>query len=178
MATRYPQALLMVLFVLSAAFSSLHCANVDSAEGDIQGQLKGSWTSKCMDVGSGVYIKTTSTFDGAGQVTDEVVFYSDSACTHPTKMVKTDTATYKIGKSLDVEGMTAYEMDLTIKEWSLKQYGNTLKSGGEVPTQYDIVAIESDKLYTSGLTRKDKGPIVDPARRPTTLDKQNFFTKE
>ena len=121
---------------------------------------------------------TTSTFDGAGQSTNKVIFYSDAACSQPTAMVKTDTATYKIGKQIDIEGMKAYEMDLTITKWSLEQNGSTLKSGGEVPTQYDVIAIEGDKFYTSGLTRKDKGPVLDPAERPNTLDKDHFFAKQ
>lgn len=178
MGTPFKLSLLTVILVFGASFSSVQCAKADFHEGKIQDELKGDWKSQCMDMESGVFIQTTSTFDGAGNSTDKVIFYSDAACSKATEMVKSDSATYKIGKQIDAEGMKAYEMDLTITQWSLEQHGSTLKSGGAVPTQYDIIAVEGDKLYTSGLTRKEKGPILDPAKRPTTLDKQNFFTKQ
>jgi hypothetical protein len=162
--------------LLGASFLCIRSADADTAT--VQGNLKGSWKSGCMDLGASIYAVTTISYDGAGKSNDKIVFYSDAACSKPTEMVKTNTSSYKIGNKVDVGGQEAYEFEVTIKSWKLTQYGSLLKSGGPVPTQYDIISIQDDKLYTSGVKRKDKGPILDPAQRPTTLDKKNYYTRQ
>jgi hypothetical protein len=164
--------ILTFTFLLATSFIGMRNAAAEPAA------LKGSWKSGCMDLGASVYTVTTTSYDGAGNTTDKIVFYSDAACSKATEMVKTNTSAYKIGQKVDAGGQEAYEIDITIKKWELEQYGSVLKSGAAVPTQYDIIAIQDDKLYTSGQSRKDKGPILDPAQRPTTLDKKNFSTRQ
>jgi hypothetical protein len=154
---------------------SLSCAG-----GDIQSSIKGTWKSACMDLGSGVYIITTTTYDGAGHSSDKTVFYSDSGCSKPTGMVKANTSSnYVIGQKVTAgDGQEAYEIDITIKAWQLTQNGSVLRSGGAMPTMYDIIAIKGNKLYSSGLSRAQKGPITNPAQRPTTLDMKNYFKRQ
>lgn len=169
-------AILTLTLLLGASFLCIRSADADTAA--VQAALKGSWKSGCMDIGASIYTVTTMSYDGAGKSNDKIVFYSDPACSKPTDMVKNNASSYKIGNKVDVGGQEAYEIDITIKSWKLKQYDSLLKSGGGVPTQYDIISIQGDKLYTSGLNRKDKGPILDPAQRPTTLDKKNYYTRQ
>jgi hypothetical protein len=145
----------------------------------VQAAMKGTWESVIMDLGDGVYIKTTMTYDGAGHSTDKVVFFSDAGGTSPTGLVKTNTSTYKIGKKIDLgEGEAAQAIDVVVVKWELKQGGSVVKSGGPLPPQYDLFLIKDDTLYNSGLTRVKKGPILDPAARPMTLDKTNLFKKQ
>ena len=138
----------------------------------------GTWKSVCMDVGSDVYIITTIVFDGAGQENDTVDFFSDPACASATGLVKTNQTNYSLGASIIVSGKNAVEIDTTIILWELTQDGVLVSSGTNVPAQYDIIAIESDILYNSGLSRADPGPITTPDDRPSTLDLVNFFTRQ
>jgi len=138
----------------------------------------GTWKSVCMDVGSDVYIITTIVFDGVGQENDTVDFYSDPACTSATGLVKTNQTNYSLGGNIIASGKSAYEIDTTIISWELKQDGVLVTSGTNVPAQYDIIAIESDILFNSGVTRADPGPITTPDDRPTALDLANFFTRQ
>jgi len=138
----------------------------------------GTWKSVCMDVGSDVYIITTIVFDGDGQENDTVDFYSDPACASATGLVKTNQTNYSLGGNIIASGKNAYEIDTTIISWELKQDGVLVTSGTNVPAQYDIIAIESNILFNSGLTRADPGPITTPDDRPTTLDLANFFTRQ
>lgn len=131
-----------------------------------------------MDLGSDVYIITTIVFDGLGQEIDTVDFYSDPACTSATGLVKTNQANYSLGSNVIASGKNAYEIDTTIISWELNQDGVLVNSGTNVSAQYDIITIESDILYNSGITRSDPGPITTPDDRPTTLDLTNVFTRQ
>jgi hypothetical protein len=130
-----------------------------------------------MDAGSGVYISITSVFDGAGHGSDTVVFYSDPGCTSATGLIKTNQISYSLGANIIVSEKSAYEIDITIDSWELKQDGALVSSGTNVPTQYDIVAVEGDTLYWSGSTQADGSPITLPGDRPTTLDLANPYTR-
>jgi len=147
-------------------------------ESGIENLVKGTWKSGCMDVGSDVYIITTIVFEDDGQEIDTVDFYSDPACTSATGLVKTNQTNYSLGGNIIASGKNAYEIDTTIISWELKQDEALVTSGTNVPAQYDIIAIESDILYNSGITRADPGPITTPDDRPTTLDLANFFTRQ
>lgn len=145
----------------------------------IQEQLKGTWKSVCMKLDSGGSMVMTSTYSGAGSSQDKVVFYQDPACATPSGLVKTNTSvTYTLGPPSTSGDKKIYPIDATIQSWKLTQNGTVIRSGGAVPTQYDIFAIEGNKLYTSGLSRSKKGPITNPAQRPTTLDSANYFVKQ
>lgn len=167
---------LSVLGALIAVSSA--SAQPDSDLEAIQASMKGTWTSVCMDLGGGVYIKSTLTYDGAGKASEKVVFYKDAACTTPTGLVKTNISTYRIGEKTEIDGQEAFEIDVTIVKWELKQGGSVIKRGGAVPIQYDVVAVKDDTLFNSGLTRAKKGPITDPAERPVTLDKKNIYKRQ
>jgi len=144
----------------------------------IESLVIGTWKSVCMDVGSGVYIIITTVFSGAGHGNDIVDFYSDPGCASTTGLVKTNQTSYYLSGSIIVSGKRAYEVDTTINSWELKQDGVVVASGTNVPTQYDIVAVEGDILYNSGITRVDPSPIMTPEDRPTTLDLANFYTRQ
>jgi hypothetical protein len=149
-----------------------------SGESGIDTLIIGTWKSVCMDVGSDVYIITTIAFDGAGQENDTVDFYSDPACASATGLVKTNQTNYSLGGNIIASGKSAFEIDTTIISWDLKQDGVLVSSGTNAPAQYDIITIEGDILFNSGLTRADPGPITSPDDRPTTLDLANFFTRQ
>jgi hypothetical protein len=145
----------------------------------IQGQLQGTWKSVCMKLDSGGSMVMTSTYSGAGSSQDKVVFYTDGACAAPSGLVKSNpSVSYTIGTPSTLGDKKVYPIDTTIQSWQLTQNGSVIRSGGAVPTQYDIFAIEGNKLYTSGLTRSHKGPITNPAERPSTLDTTNYFVKQ
>jgi len=154
------------------------CDGVSGA--DIASTIKGTWKSVCMDLGSNTYIISTATYDGAGTATDKTVFYSDPGCSSPTGLVKsTSSLSYVIGNKVKaVDGTDANEINITINAWQLSQNGARVQGGGAVPTQYDIIAIQGDKLYSSGLSRAIKGPITNPADRPNTLDKTNYYSRQ
>lgn len=168
------RAALMFLGVLVAA----PAFGQDSTD-SVQAALKGTWKSVCMNLGSGVFITITSTYDGAGHASDKVVYYSDAGCGAPTGLVKSNSSvSYSVGAPIQVGSRQAHAINSTIQSWQLTQNGSVIKSGGAVATQYDIFAIEGNKLYTSGLTRGQSGPITSAAGRPTTLDTTNYFTKQ
>ena len=151
---------------------------VSGIDTGIETLVIGTWKSVCMDVGSDIYVITTIVFDGVGQENDTVNFYSDPACASATGLVKTNQTNYSLGGNIVASGKSAYEIDTTIISWELKQDGVLVSSGTNVPAQYDIIAIESDILFNSGVTRADPGPITTPDDRPTTLDLANFFTRQ
>ena len=159
----------------SAASVAIVASGTDTA---IETLVIGTWKSVCMEVSSDVYTITTIVFDGAGHEIDTVFFYSDPDCASATGLVKTNQADYSLGGNLVASGKIAYEIDTTINLWELKQDGVLVNSGPDAPSQYDILAIESDILYNSGLTRADSGPITSPDDRPTTLDLANFYTRQ
>lgn len=169
---------LLMLFQTGAALMGKGYAQEPAA--GIQNSLRGTWQSVCMNLGSGQFIKVTMTLDGAGGSNDKTVFYRDGGCSSPTGLVKTNSkVTYRIGNSVSIPGgKTAREIDTTIQSWRLTQDGTVVKSGGPVPTQYDIVAVEGDKLYVSGLNRAHPGMITNPAQRPNTLDTANYYTRQ
>ena len=169
----------MNLSLLIAIFFFAVTAQAGSHDASMQAALKGTWKSTCMDVGAGVYIVMTAQYDGAGKSEDKTLFYSDPGCTKPTEMIKTNKAKYVLGDPLDLGGgETAYAIDVTIEKWELSQYGSVLKRGGAVPTMYDIISVQGDKLYTGGFIRPEKEPLTDPAKRPSRLDKKNYFTRQ
>jgi len=172
--------ILIILIVLTPACGGAATTppGVSGIDTDIETLVKGTWKSVCMDVGSDVYIITTIVFDDDGQEHDTVDFFSDSACSSATGLVKTNQTNYSLGGTIIASGKSAYEIDTTIISWELKQDGVLVTSGTDVPAQYDIIAIESDILYNSGITRADPGPITTPDDRPTTLDLVNFFTRQ
>ena len=151
---------------------------VSRTDTSIESLVMGTWKSLCMDVGSDVYIITTIVFDGVGQENDTVVFYSDPSCASATGLVKTNQTTYSLHGNIIASGKSAYKIDTTIISWELKQDGDIVTSGTDVPTQFDIIAIEGDTLYVSGLTRADPGIITTLADRPTTLDLVNFYIRQ
>ncbi|MCP4143282.1 MAG: hypothetical protein GY755_23840 [Chloroflexi bacterium] len=144
---------------------------VDS-DSDTGVSIVGTWTSTCIDSGSGTYIIATIVFDETSQENDIVNFYSDPGCTSATGMVKTNQASYSLGTSTTASGKNAYEIDITINSWELKQDGALVTSGTNVPTQYDIIAVEGDTLYTGGSAATTSGD------RPTVLDLSNFYTRQ
>jgi hypothetical protein len=151
----------------------------ESAAGSgIESSIMGTWKSVCMDLGDGAYIIITIVFDGAGQLNDRADFYSDPGCASATGVVKTSQTSYSLGDSIIINDKNASEIDLTITSWELKQDGDVVTSGTNEPTQYDVIAVEGDTLYNSGLTRADPGPILSPGDRPTTLDLANFYTRQ
>ena len=172
-----PVIILIILIAMTSACSGTAPAPLLDESG-IETLVIGTWKSMCMDVGSDVYIITTIVFDGVGQENDTVDFYSDPACASATGLVKTNLTNYSLGGNIIASGKSAYEIDTTIISWELKQDGVLVTSGTNVPAQYDIIVIESDILFNSGLTRTDPGPITTADDRPTTLDLSNFFTRQ
>ena len=172
-----PFIILIILIAMTSACSGTAAAPLADESG-IETLIKGTWKSVCMDIGSDVYIITTIVFDGDGQENDTVDFYGDPTCASATGLVKTNQTNYILGDNITVSGKSAYEIDTTIISWELKQDGVLVTSGTNVPAQYDIIAIESDILFNSGLTRTDPGPITTADDRPTTLDLENFFTRQ
>jgi hypothetical protein len=151
---------------------------VSGIDTGIETLVTGTWKSVCMDVGTDVYIITTIVFDGGGQENDTVVFYSDPACASATGLVKTNQTNYSLGGNITANGKNAYEIDTTIISWELKQDGVLVTSGTNVPAQYDIIAIEGDNLFNSGITRTEPGLITSPDDRPAMLDLTNFYTRQ
>lgn len=150
-----------------------------SSSSTFEASLIGTWRSVCMFIGgSEPYIITIIHYLGSGQATDSVEWYSDSGCTSATGLKKVNISTYDVGNGITASGKSGYEIDGTINSWELTQDGATVSSGTGVPTQYDIVAIEGDRLYNSGLTRSTSSPITNPADRPTTLDLTNYYTRQ
>lgn len=145
---------------------------------DIELTIIGTWESVCVDAGSDDYFIMTITFTGDGQQNDTIDFYNDPVCDSATGLVKTNQGSYSLGDSITASGMSACEIDGTINSWTLTQDGALVISGTNVPTQYDIVAVEGDILYSSGINRVDPGPITDPADRPTTLDLDIIYTRQ
>ena len=152
--------------------------NVPPTGSDIETLILGTWKSVCVELDPETSIITTINFDGAGQANDVVDFYSDPACTSATGLVKTNQTSYILGDNVTASGKSAYEIDLIVNSWELIQDGAVILSGTDVPTQYDIVAIEGNTLYTSGITRADPGPITTPDDRPTTLDLGNYYIRQ
>ncbi|MDX1386483.1 MAG: hypothetical protein R3257_02760 [bacterium] len=161
-------------------FSLLYLGALPQSHADIQSSLRGTWKSGCINLGSNIFIIITSTYDGAGRGSDQVVYYRDPACTSPTGLVKTNSkVSYTIGKEIKLGGdRNAYEFNVTILAWQLTQNGSLIKSGTNVPTQFDIIAIKDNKLYNSGLMSGRQLPSKTPGDRPTTLDLTNFMTRQ
>jgi hypothetical protein len=167
----------VIFFVLLGGFFPGKALAQDPAAG-IQASLRGTWQSVCMNLGDGQFIKITMSLDGAGGSNDKTVFYRDAGCSNPTGLVKTNSSvSYQIGSPVTASGKSAHQIDTTINTWQLTQDGAVIKNGGAVPTQYDIVAVEGDKLFTSGLNRANPGMITNPTQRPTTLDTANYYTR-
>lgn len=139
----------------------------------------GTWKSVCMYIGgSDPYIIAIINYFGGGVSTDTVKWYSDPACASATGLEKLYMNTYSFGNGVTASGMSGVELDATVNSWELRQDGFIVSSGVNVPTQYDIVAIEGDRLYHSGLSRAIAGPITDPANRPMTFDLDNYYTRQ
>ncbi len=171
--------ILLAVMAYSLGVSGMRSLAAQENQAAAQAALKGTWKSVCMNLGSNVFITIKSTYDGAGNSKDKVVYFSDPGCSTPTGLVKANSSvSYKVGRQFDVGSRKAYEIDSSIQSWQLSQNGSVIKSGNGVATQYDIFSIEGNKLYTSGLTRGQRGPITSPAGRPRTLDTANYFTKQ
>jgi len=163
----------------SSSDSSTSGGGGSSSSAGFDASLIGTWRSVCMFIGgSEPYIIAIIHYLGAGQATDSVEWYSDAGCTSATGLKKVNISTYDVGESITASGKSGYEIDATINSWELTQDGVTVSSGTSVPTQYDIVAIDGDRLYNSGLTRSLAGPVTNPDDRPATLDLTNYYTRQ
>jgi len=133
-----------------------------------------------MNVGMGTYIIITSVYSGAGVSNDRVVFYRGPACTVPTGLVKINSkVAYTVGKATTKKDeMKVFPVTLTILSWQLIQNGTVIKSGGPVPTMFDIFSIKGNRLYTSGTTKGSPGTMPNPTERPTMLDMVNYYTRQ
>lgn len=140
--------------------------------------MAGAWKSGCMDAGDGTYVIITLVFDGAGLGNDRTDFYSDPGCASATGLVKTSQTTYALGGGSIISEKNAYEIDISITAWELKQEGVVIADGADEATQYDIIAVEGDTLYTSGINRDNPGPILTPDDRPATFDLVNAYTRQ
>lgn len=162
------------------SFAQEDSGSSSSGIADVQAKLKGTWKSGCISGGPQANFIITSTYDGAGHSTDKVVYYQTSSCAAPTGLVKSNpSVSYKIGPKINtVDGLDIYPIDVTIHSWKLTQNGTLIKSGSNVPTQYDVFAIQENKLYNSGLNPGRVGPITNPANRPGSVNRAQYFTKQ
>lgn len=175
---KYPK--LLVTLLTAACLSTLSFSSSWAQSDDFQTSLTGTWKSNCMNVGMETYIIITSVYSGAGVSNDRVVFYRGPSCTAPTGLVKTNSkVAYTVGKTTKkVGGMDVFPVTLTILSWQLTQNGSLVKSGGPVPTMFDIYSIKDNRLYNSGTTKGTPGTIPNPAVQPTALDMANYYTRQ
>ncbi|VAX18873.1 hypothetical protein MNBD_NITROSPINAE02-1697 [hydrothermal vent metagenome] len=143
--------------------------------GGSESSLVGTWKSVCMFIGGPEpYIIITKTYNTNDSFVDTVLWFTDSACASATGLKRVNQNSYSLGGKVTASGKSAYEIDITTNSWTLTQDGATAGGGTNLPTTYDLVAIEGKTLYVSNTPT----PITNPADRPTTLDLPNYYTRQ
>ncbi len=145
--------------------------------GGIDSQMVGTWKSVCvLPQDAEQYLITTIAYSSGGSAVETVLFYTDSACSSATGLKKVNQSSYSFGDNVTASGKSAYEIDITINSWKLTKNGSTITSGTNVPTLYDLVAVEGKTLYI--YSNPNPTPITSPANRPTTLNLENYYTRQ
>jgi len=138
--------------------------------GGIESSIVGTWLSACVAEG-GASLNNTITFNGGGQGEIIVYGYYDSVCTSVVPSIKIIQFSYSLGAEIPMTGIvkSAYELDITRNSWEVVADGIVIITGPGEPTEYAIVAVEGDILYTSDSS-------ADPGGRPTTFT--DFFARQ
>ncbi|VAX22109.1 hypothetical protein MNBD_NITROSPINAE02-703 [hydrothermal vent metagenome] len=135
----------------------------------------GSWRSDCV-VAEGNSVDHIYTFNSSGQGNIKVYGYTGPGCSAQVPSHKIIYFNYSIGATVPVTGIVdiAYEMSINRTSWEVIANGVAILSGGGSPTEYGIVAVDNNILYT-GLG-VDSPNNTDAGNRPTTFSA--FYTRE